>query len=97
MFEEVSTQVQSIAKKEKQMGARAVQQESSNAGGLSSEAMQNMKRLMALKADKTEIERLYELKSNKVEQENILDIQTIMSKQFKHVLVLFIEIINCQT
>jgi hypothetical protein len=79
------------------MGTRAVQQESANSGGLSAEAMQNMKRLMALKADKTEIERLYELKSNKVDQENILDVQTIMSKQFKHVLVLFIEIINCQT
>ena len=97
MFEEVATQVQSISKKEKQMGTRAVQQESANSGGLSAEAMQNMKRLMALKADKTEIERLYELKSNKVDQENILDVQTIMSKQFKHVLVLFIEIINCQT
>ena len=79
------------------MGTRAVQQESTNSGGLSAEVMQNMKRLMALKADKTEIERLYELKSNKVDQENILDVQTIMSKQFKHVLVLFIEIINCQT
>lgn len=79
------------------MGTRAVQQESANSGGLSAEAMQNMKRLMALKADKTEMERLYELKSNKVDQENILDVQTIMSKQFKHVLVLFIEIINCQT
>jgi hypothetical protein len=79
------------------MGTRAVQQESANSGGLSAEVMQNMKRLMALKADKTEIERLYELKSNKVDQENILDVQTIMSKQFKHVLVLFIEIINCQT
>lgn len=97
MFEEVATQVQSISKKEKQMGTRAVQQESANSGGLSAEVMQNMKRLMALKADKTEIERLYELKSNKVDQENILDVQTIMSKQFKHVLVLFIEIINCQT
>jgi len=56
------------------MGTRAVQQESANSGGLSAEAMQNMKRLMALKADKTEIERLYELKSNKVDQDNILDV-----------------------
>ena len=43
-----------------------------------------------------DIERLYELKSNKIDVENVLDVQTIMSKQFKHILVLFVEITNCQ-
>lgn len=48
-----------------------------------------------MKAEKKDIERLFELKSNKIDIENILDVQTIMSKQFKHILVLFVEITNC--
>lgn len=59
--------------------------------------LENVKRSISLKADKVELERLFELKSNKVDSENILDIQTIMTKQFKHILVLFIEIVNCQS
>ena len=48
-----------------------------------------------MKADKSELDKLYEQKTNKIDFENILDIQEIMSKQFKHIVVLFIEMLNC--
>ena len=54
----------------------------------------NMKRLLIMKADKVDLEKLYEIKSNKVDTDNMLDIQQMMQKQFKHILVLFIELIN---
>ena len=63
---------------------------------MSSEGLENVKRMMTMKAEQKDIERLYALKSNKVDVENVLDVQTIMSKQFKHILVLFVEITNCQ-
>lgn len=50
-----------------------------------------------MKADKADLEKVFELKSNKIDFENILDVQNIMSKQFKHILVLFIEIVNYET
>lgn len=56
----------------------------------------NLKRVLIMKADKVDLEKLYEIKSNKVDTDNMLDIQTMMQKQFKHILVLFIELINIQ-
>lgn len=50
-----------------------------------------------MKADKNDLEKVFELKCNKIDFENVLDIQNIMCKQFKHILVLFIEIVNCET
>ena len=64
--------------------------------GVSSESFEHIVKMLQTKADKSELERLYEVKSNKVDFENILDIQQIMSKHFKHVMVLLIEISNCQ-
>lgn len=52
---------------------------------------------MQMKADKSEIEKLYEVKTSKIEFENVLDIQQIMSKQFRHIVILFIEIVSCWT
>lgn len=56
----------------------------------------NLKRILIMKADKVDLEKLYEIKSNKVDTDNMLDIQSMMQKQFKHILVLFIELINIQ-
>jgi hypothetical protein len=53
-----------------------------------------MKKLMIMKADKIDIEKIYEIKSNKCDTDNMLEVQQLMSKQFKHILVLFIELIN---
>ena len=50
-----------------------------------------------MKADKKDLDRLYDVKCNKIEFENCLDIQNIMCKQFKHILVLFIEMMNLET
>ena len=47
-----------------------------------------------MKADKIDIEKLYEIKSNKLDTDNMLEVQQIMSKQFKHILILFIEVVN---
>ena len=50
-----------------------------------------------MKADKKDLDRIYDVKCNKIEFENCLDIQNIMCKQFKHILVLFIEMMNFET
>lgn len=50
-----------------------------------------------MKADKMDLERLFEIKSNKTDTDGILTCQTIMYQQFKHILSLFIEIVNIQT
>ena len=62
----------------------------------SMEGLENIKRMLSLKADKADLEKLDLMKCNKVDSENMLDIQSIMCRQFQHILVLFIEIINCQ-
>lgn len=49
-----------------------------------------------MKADRIDLERVFELKSNKIDLENILDVQSIVTKQFKQILVLLIECVNCQ-
>ena len=56
----------------------------------------NIKRMLLLKADKMELEKLFSLKSDKGEMDNIVLLQKIMSRQFKYILVLFIEFINMQ-
>ena len=50
-----------------------------------------------MKADKTDLERVLEIKSNKADLENTLEIQSIMTKQFKQVIVLMLETIHLQT
>lgn len=62
---------------------------------LAGEGAANLKKIIGMKADKTDLEKLFEIKSNKIDIENVLDIQTIIGKQFKHILVLFMEITNC--
>lgn len=47
-----------------------------------------------MKADKVDIEKLFEIKSNKIDTDNMLEVQDIMNKQFKHILILFIELLN---
>jgi hypothetical protein len=47
-----------------------------------------------MKADKVDIEKMYEIKSNKTDTDNMLDVQEMMYKQMKHMLVLFVELIN---
>lgn len=49
-----------------------------------------------MKADKIDIEKLYDIKSNKIETDNMINVQQIFSKQFKQILVLFIELISLQ-
>ena len=61
---------------------------------LASDGVTNFKKQLIMKADKVDIEKLYEIKSNKVDTENMLEVQQIMSKQFKHILILFIEVVN---
>lgn len=61
---------------------------------LSTEQGQSLKKQLVMKADKIDIEKLYELKSNKKDTDNMVDCQQIMCKQFKHILVLFIEVVN---
>jgi hypothetical protein len=51
--------------------------------------------MMQMKADQTDIERLYEVKINRVDFESMLDVQGVMSKQLKHIMVLMIEVIGC--
>ena len=53
--------------------------------------------MLNMKADKTDIENVLETKCNKMDAETIKDVQSIMCKQFKHILVLFVEVVNCQT
>lgn len=61
------------------------------------EGLGTLKNMLQMKADKIEIEKLYEVKTSKIEFENILDIQQVMSKQFRHIVILFIEIVSCWT
>lgn len=56
----------------------------------------NIKRMLLLKADKMELQKLFSLKSDKNELNNIIELQKIMSRQFKYILILFIEFINMQ-
>ena len=93
--EEINEKIQSIMKKIAQRGTG--QKSSGGPDHLASmEGIENIKKMMLMKADKAEVERLNHIKCNKVDSENILDIQSIMCKQFQHILVLFIEIVNCQ-
>jgi hypothetical protein len=68
--------------------------QSPNTDILASDGGSNIKKLMIMKADKVDIEKIYEIKSDKIDTNNMLEVQQLMSKQFKHILVLFIELIN---
>ena len=57
----------------------------------------SLKKMMLMKADKIDIEKIYDIKSNKIDTDNMLEVQAMMHKQFKHILVLFIEFINIQS
>lgn len=59
------------------------------------DGLQALKSMMQMKADQSDLERLYDVKINRVDFESMLDVQGVMSKQLKHVLVLMIEVINC--
>lgn len=50
-----------------------------------------------MKADRESIDILHKVKTNKIDTEMIKDVQIMMSKQFKQILVLFVEMVNCQT
>lgn len=67
-----------------------------NPDRLAIDPFSNIKRMLLLKADKMELEKLFSLKSDKNEMNNIIQLQKIMSRQFKYILVLFIEFINMQ-
>ena len=55
----------------------------------------NLKRMLSLKADKEDLEKIHLAKCSKMDSEVIKDVQNIMCKQFKHILILFVEIVNC--
>jgi len=48
------------------------------------------------KADQTELQALFELKSNKVDTEQIMNSQQMLSRQIKHLIVLFMESVKVQ-
>jgi hypothetical protein len=53
--------------------------------------------VLGQKADREQIDILQKNKQNKIDSEMIKDVQIIMAKMFKQILVLFAEIVNCQT
>ena len=92
IFEEIEQKISQKLKKERQ---KTTQQQANPTDVLAGEGAANLKKIIGMKADKTDLEKLFEIKSNKIDIENVLDIQTIIGKQFKHILVLFMEITNC--
>ena len=95
MSEEMNSQIQNALKKEKMKAPQ--KKENLNDTAMLSSEQREIKKTLTLKADKTDLDKLFTIKSNRVDTENILDVQSIMAKQFKHILVLFVEIVNCQT
>ena len=91
MKDEIEMNKQQLTKKIAQKGPQK-QTSADISLGAGTEGLIN---LLKQKADVTDLEKLNELKSNRVDCEAILDIQTMMSKQFKQLLVLFVEITNC--
>ena len=75
--DEITNQFQILSKTQKKLGSK---NQGHGGSSLTSETVDNIKRLMAQKADKSEIDTLYQLKGNKIDSENMLDVQTIMSK-----------------
>ena len=65
-----------------------------NTDVLASDGNQNIKKMLIMKADKVDIEKIYEIKSNKTDTDCMLDVQEIMHKQLKHMLILFVELVN---
>lgn len=50
-----------------------------------------------MKADKIDVEKLYEMKSDRIETTKMMKVQGILADQFKHILVLFVELIDLRT
>lgn len=50
-----------------------------------------------MKADKIDVEKLYEIKSDRIETTKMMKVQGILADQFKHILVLFVELIDLRT
>ena len=48
------------------------------------------------KADQTELQALFEMKTNKVDTEQVMNSQIVLSRQMKHLAVLFIESVKVQ-
>jgi len=50
-----------------------------------------------MKADKIDIEKIFEIKSDKATVDSLQEFQTTMHSQFKHILILFIELVDLHT
>ena len=61
---------------------------------LAAEHSANLRKMLVMKADKMDVERLYELKSNKLDTDTMINQQRTISKQFQHILSLFIELLT---
>lgn len=94
---QVDDKIMEQIKIERRKGAQNAQKHSALNAAIHSEGLGQLKTMMQMKADKNDLERVCELKCNKIDFENVLDIQNIMCKQFKQILVLFIEMLNCET
>ena len=64
---------------------------------LATDAGRNLKKQLLMKADRLDIEKLFEIKSNISDTQNMIECQQVLTDHTKHVLVLFIEILNLQT
>jgi len=61
---------------------------------LATDAGRNLKKQLLMKADRLDIEKLFEIKSNVTDTENMIECQGVLTKHTKHILILFIEILN---
>lgn len=86
---EISKEIMAAVKK----AQRTLNQQSS--GGNSSANNGELKHLLAMKANRDDVDKLNEVKTNKMDSEQQLQAFNVLSKQFKHILVLFIESIKC--
>ena len=73
-----------------------VKQEGENGDILQGENGKRIKKLLSMKADKIDLETIYQIKSNKKDTEGLLGTQVTMNNYFKHILTLFIEIVDVQ-
>lgn len=60
------------------------------------EGFLQLKSILGQKADREQIDVLHKVKQNKIDSELIKDVQIVMCKMFKQILVLFVEVVNCQ-
>jgi hypothetical protein len=71
MNEEIETKINYKIKKERQKTNAAA---ANPTDVLSGEGAVNLKKIISMKADRTDLEKLFEIKSNKIDIENVLDI-----------------------